>query len=139
MRFDFGKATISSCVPLVLKLHDNVWGWSCVLKTCGIVHGRSVFVVPHLFQGELQVEESFSSAQRDRGKSFFPACCYSGLLIWFLFFFFFSLFNSQGGDLFMKVHSIFFQTNRFCMSYVQLWQYEKPHLFKRHWYIKHIY
>lgn len=139
MRFDFGKATISSCVPLVLKLHDNVWGWSCVLKTCGIVHGRSVFVVPHLFQGELHAgRRIFLLCSERQGKKFLPCL----LLLWLVdlvFVFFFSLFNSQGGDLFMKVHSIFFQTNRFCMSYVQLWQYEKPHLFKRHWYIKHIY
>lgn len=115
MRFYFGKATLSSCVPLVLKLQDNVWGWSCVLKTCGIVHGKSVFAVPHLFQGELQVEETFSSPQRGQRKSFFPACCYSGLLVCY---FFFLLFNSQWGNLLMKVHSIFFQTNRSRILYV---------------------
>lgn len=94
MRFYFRKATLSSCVPLVLKLHDNVWGWSCVLKICGIVHGRSVFAVPHLFQGELQVEESFSSPEERQEKKFLPCL----LLLWVVgLLFFFSPFQFPVG------------------------------------------
>lgn len=75
----FGFKVTWQCVGLEL-CSKNLWVLSmagrCLL--CHICSRESC----------MQVEESFSSAQRDRGKSFFPACCYSGLLIWFLLFFF---------------------------------------------------
>lgn len=111
----FGRATLSWRVPLVIKLRDNVWGYSCFLKTCGIVRGREVFAVPHLLRVELQVEEeeSLSCPQRGRGSSFFPACCYSR------FWGFFSPFQFPVGRFAHKSTQHFFQTNGSRILYVK--------------------
>lgn len=135
VRFYFGRATLSWCIPLVIKLPDNLWGYSCFLKNLWYcpwqVGVRCAISGPGRAAGR---RISLLSSER-QGEQFLPLL--AAPRGWFFFF----LFNSQWGDLHIKVHSIyfFFQTNRFCMSNVQLWQYEKPHLFKRHWYIKHIY
>lgn len=94
---------------MVIKLRDKVWGYSCSLKTYGIVHAGVCCVT--------------SVLGRAAGRRTSPAlrearAAVSSLLAATFSFYFFSPSQSQWGDLHIKVPSIFFRLTDlgFCMS-----------------------
>lgn len=96
----------------------------CATSVPGRAAGRKIFLL---------------SSERQE-KLFLPCL----LLLWvvgLVFFFFFAFQFPVGWFAHESTQNFFFKPTDlgFCMSHVQLWQYEKPHLFKRHWYIKYIY
>lgn len=123
----FGLKVTWQCVGLEL-CSKTLWycPWQvsvcCATSVPGRAAGRRIFLIP---------------SERQE-KKLLPCL----LLLWavgLLFFFFYSI--PTGVIYSWKYTAFFFKLTDlgFRMSHVQLWQYEKPHLFKRHWYIKHIY
>lgn len=106
----------------------NLWycpwqvGVCCATSVPGRAAGRRIFPL----------------SSEKQGKKFLPCL----LLLWVVGLLFLFSFSSPSGVICSwKYTAFFFKPTDlgFCISHVQLWQYEKPHLFKRHWYIKHIY